>query len=319
MTTSLPFVWIDVFTDTPLSGNPLPVVEEADALSEETMRRLAVEFAQSETTFVLRPTLPGAHRRLRSFTPTGTEVTGAGHNTLGAWWQLAQAGRIPLEDGATTWVQEIGGRALDVVIDAEGGRPTGIRQFQTSPTLEPTGPWAAELASALGLEAGDMAAELPAQTVSTGAAHLMVPIADAAAVDRAQPDADRLREILRRAGGQGCYLFAPAPPGSDAHAYTRFFNPTAGITEDPATGSAAGPLAAYLQAHHRVASGEVVTIDQGHVMGRPSRVTVHTDGGRIALVGRAALLAEGTLHLPPHLLGEHRDSDRPTSDGQHPQ
>lgn len=246
---TLPFAWLDVFTDTPLGGNPLPVVEDADTLDDETMRRLAAEFGQSETTFVLQPNHPGADRRLRSFTPTGSEVTGAGHNTLGAWWWLAQSGRLPLAEGTSTWRQEIGGRTLPLEIDAMGGLPTAIRQYQAPPVLLPRGPQPAQLADALGLGTEDLTTDLPAQTVSTGAAHLLVPAADPAAVDRARPDAQRLRALLADAEAQGCYLFAPLASGSSAHAYARFFNPTVGITEDPATGSAAGPLAAYLHAY----------------------------------------------------------------------
>jgi trans-2,3-dihydro-3-hydroxyanthranilate isomerase len=81
-----PYYFVDVFADEPLTGNPLSVVAEADGLDDQTMRRIAREFNQSETTFLLSPTRPEAHARLRSFTPSGAEVFGAGHNALGAWW-----------------------------------------------------------------------------------------------------------------------------------------------------------------------------------------------------------------------------------------
>jgi trans-2,3-dihydro-3-hydroxyanthranilate isomerase len=77
---------VDVFADAPLTGNPLAVVPDADGLEEALMRRIAQEFNLSETTFLLKPSRPGASHRLRSFTPTGAEVTGVGHNALGAWW-----------------------------------------------------------------------------------------------------------------------------------------------------------------------------------------------------------------------------------------
>src|SRR5436309_8392507 len=121
----LDFYLVDVFTREPLTGNPLPVIvddavvgagaesEHAAALDEETMRRIAREFNQSETTFVLPPTRPEADWRLRFFTPTGAEVYGAGHNALGAWWWLATAGRASRERSSArivTCMQQIGDR-----------------------------------------------------------------------------------------------------------------------------------------------------------------------------------------------------------------
>ena len=107
-----------------------------------------------------------------------------------------------------------------------------------------------ELAAALGLTAADLAADrAPCQVVSTGVAHLMVPISDREAVDRIQPDARALSAVLDGVGGEGCYVFSLDPRQTDAIAYTRFFNPTVGIWEDPATGTAAGPLGAHLVAH----------------------------------------------------------------------
>ncbi|MEU6988580.1 PhzF family phenazine biosynthesis protein [Streptomyces sp. NPDC046324] len=295
---SVPFAWVDVFADIPLTGNPLPVVWEAELLDEGTMRAVAREFNQSETTFVLPPTLPGAHRRLRSFTPSGAEVTGAGHNTLGAWWLLASAGCLDLTEGTTTLIQEIGGRTLPVRIDVTDGQPTAILQFQAPPEMNAPLDIREELALALGLKPENLDTSMSPQVVSTGAAHLLVPATDRAAVDRAAPDAPRLASLLAQAGGQGCYLFTSEPPSTGTHAYTRFFNPTVGIWEDPATGSAAGPLAAYLVAHERIAAGVAVNIEQGHRMGRPSRLTVHTGSEGIAIAGRGVTLAEGRLRFP---------------------
>lgn len=106
------FAWVDVFATTPLTGNPLPVGPDADGLDEALMVAIAKEFNQSETTFIFRPTLPGACVRLRSFTPTGAEVTGAGHNRLGAWWWLAQRGQITASDNGLA--QQLGTEVLPV-------------------------------------------------------------------------------------------------------------------------------------------------------------------------------------------------------------
>jgi trans-2,3-dihydro-3-hydroxyanthranilate isomerase len=136
--------------------------------------------------------------------------------------------------------------------------------------------------------------------VSTGAAHLLVPLVDRAAVDGAVPDPGRLAAVLADAGGEGCYVFTTAAADADdgAHAYARFFNPTMGIGEDPATGTAAGPLAATLVRSGHVEPGTPVVIEQGHRIGRPSRIRIDVDGERVRLSGSGIVVAEGQLTLP---------------------
>jgi len=243
----IPFYIIDVFTDEPLAGNPLAVVADADRLDAATMALIAREFNQSETTFVLPPVRTGADWRLRSFTAAGIEVFGAGHNSLGAWWWLASSGRLALRESGGTFVQEIGGRLLPVEVVCHAGHLARVALTQTAPVFGKVCAALPELAAALGLEVSDFAADgLPAQVVSTGAAHLLVPVRDRAAIARARPDSARLAAVLRALDGQGCYLFSLDPVSPEAVAHTRFFNPVEGIPEDPATGSAAGPLACYL-------------------------------------------------------------------------
>ena len=113
-------------------------------------------------------------------------------------------------------------------------------------------------------------ADEPAQVVSTGAGHLLVPARNRAAVDRAVPDAARLAPLLRQAGGEGCYLYSTDPWDPGAVAYARFFNPTMGIAEDPATGTAAGPLVARLAAKGEIPGQTTVIVEQGYALGRPS-------------------------------------------------
>jgi PhzF family phenazine biosynthesis protein len=124
--------------------------------------------------------------------------------------------------------------------------------------------------------------------VSTGAAHLLVHLRDRTAVDRAKPDVARLAALVRSAGGQGCYLFTLNP------LIARFFNPVAGIPEDPATGSAAGPLAAFLIAN-RVIDAETVIVEQGHGLDRPSRIEVRVRGDNVETVGTCVVTASGSL------------------------
>lgn len=295
VTTSLSFYLVDVFAERPLTGNPLAVVADADDVDEPLMRAIAREFNQSETTFVMAPTVQRATWRLRSFTPAGVEVGGAGHNALGAWWWLAATGRLQLEDGGARLAQQIGDRVLPVEVIGEGGLPRAIAMEQEPPEPGDRVGDLAELAAALRVTGGDLVADLPAQVVSTGVAHLLVQARSRAAVDRANPDAPRLAAALRAVGGEGCYLYSLDAVHHDSTAYARFFNPTVGIWEDPATGTAAGPLASHLVAHGVVSDGSTVLIEQGHAMGRPSRIEIRVHGEHVTVAGAGVVVAEGTL------------------------
>jgi trans-2,3-dihydro-3-hydroxyanthranilate isomerase len=288
---------VDVFADAPLAGNPLAVVAGADGLDMAVMRALAREFNQSETTFLSAPWLPGADWRLRSFTAAGVEVVGAGHNALGAWWWLAMAGRLELEDGGGRFAQEIGERVLPVEVIGADGRPSTISMEQAAPEFGSSVEDGPELAAALGLTVDDLRDDAPAQVVSTGAAHLLVPARGRAVVDRSRPDAPRLAAVLEAVGGQGCYLYCLDPVDVDAVAHARFFNPTVGIWEDPATGSAAGPLVSQLVARGVEPDGATVLVEQGHSMGRPSRIEVQVRGEQVRIGGGGVVVAEGTLHV----------------------
>ena len=296
MTNAVPFYFVDVFANRPLTGNPLSLVTDADDLDVSQMEAIAREFNQSETAFLLRPTLPGATWRLRSFTPIGAEVLGAGHNALGAWIWLAASGRL---DGARDGLaQQIGDDVLPVEVIRETGQPVAISMDQSAPKFGESVRDSTELAASLGLSEDDLVAGEPAQVVSTGAGHLLVPVRDRAAVDRASPDAPRLAAALREVGGEGCYLYSPDPvDASGAVAYTRFFNPTMGIREDPATGTAAGPLVARLVASGRVADATTVIVEQGYALGRPSRIQVTVSGQRVQVSGSGLVVAEGRLSV----------------------
>jgi PhzF family phenazine biosynthesis protein len=154
-----------------------------------------------------------------------------------------------------------------------------------------------ELAAVMGLAAGELGEDLPAQVVSTGAPHLLVQARDRVAVDRAQPDARGLAAALAAVGGEGCYLFSLDPIDENAAAYARFFNPTVGIAEDPATGTAAGPLASHFVAWDIVPDGSKVVIEQGRRMGRPSEIEITVGGSRVTIAGACVVAGEGTLRI----------------------
>lgn len=292
----LPFALVDVFATRPLAGNPLAVclVPAVDTLDVDTVRRLAREFNQSETTVLSLPQRGVA--RLRSFTPTGAEVTGAGHNALGAWWWLAQRGDIPLEDGPNAFTQQLGGRHLPLWIDASQGAPQAVRMRQEPPRLGSPLTIHRALADALGVPIGTIeSVQHPVRTASTGVDHLMVPIASGD-LDELAPDSSQLRELLASVHAQGCYAYS-VTPNAETDAQARFFNPTVGIHEDSATGSAAGPLAAHLADLGAVPPAGRVAIGQGHHVGRPSILEVVLDGeGDVLLTGTCVVAASGYLH-----------------------
>ena len=295
MASRLPFYFLDVFATRALTGNPLSLVPDAGGLNEAQMRAIAREFNQSETTFLLRPSLPGATVRLRSYTPAGVEVGGAGHNALGAWLWLEAAGRLATVDGLR---QEIAGQVLPVEVLRTAGQPATVWMDQSPPQFGAVAGDRAGLAACLGLGERDLRPDEDARVVSTGAAHLLVPGVDRAAVDRAAPDPPRLKSELRHVGAEGCYLYSRDPvDGDGAVAYARFFNPTVGIAEDPATGTAAGPLAARLAAEGRIPDGSTVIIEQGYALGRPSRIAVSVSEQRVRVGGSGLVVAEGTLIL----------------------
>lgn len=295
---SLPFHIVDVFAVEPLTGNPLAVVEGGEDLPDDVLKHIAREFNQSETTFLLAPTLPGADRRLRSFTAAGSEVFGAGHNALGAWWWLAAAGQLRLGEGETTFRQQIGDRVLGVGVAMHGQAVAHVVMNQEPPDFRTELKDHGALADALGLDVGDIASDrVPVQIVFTGAPHLMVPLKGRHAVDRAVPAGGALFEVLAGVGGEGCYVFSLDPPQPGATAYARFFNPTVGIWEDPATGTAAGPLAAHLAAHQLARHGQPMLIEQGTAMGRTSLIRAEPRLDTVRISGNGIVVADGRLML----------------------
>jgi trans-2,3-dihydro-3-hydroxyanthranilate isomerase len=291
----IPFSFVDVFAEKPLTGNPLAIIPHAEALEDETMQRIAGELNQAETTFILPARTKSADWHLRSFTASGHEIFGAGHNSLGAWWWLAESGELKLSDGSNHFTQEIGGRFLPVEVCCQGKELVSVVLTQSPPEFGQSYEDFGVLAEALGLEKEDLSESLPAQVVSTGAGHLLVPVRSRTAIARARPDAQRLVKVLKAVDGEGCYLYClePVLPSSMAHA--RFFNPTVGIAEDSATGTAAGPLACQLVRHGIVKDGATIVIEQGYEMKRPSLLRVTVRGRVVQLAGRGVKVIEGML------------------------
>ncbi len=277
---------VDVFTDRPLAGNQLCVVPDPGSISTETMQALAREIGFSETTFV---TSIGPDRyQMRIFTVT-EEIPFAGHPSLGTAFVLATEGRT-----RTSMTQVTASGQVQIDVDLAGRT---ARMEQLPPTFRPPVEDAATVLKAAGLKPKDLRPDLPCQVVSTGLAHLLVPAVGEEVVRWAKPDPRVLPKALDQTGGTGLYLFAAE--GESVHA--RRFGLSVGIEEDAATGSAAGPLGAYL-VHHRVLPSGHLTIRQGMEIGRPSNMEVDVERGRrrlrIHVGGGVVVVGDGSFVVP---------------------
>jgi trans-2,3-dihydro-3-hydroxyanthranilate isomerase len=250
---------VDVFTDTPLQGNPLAVFLDGSGLSDEVMQRTARELNLSETVFLL------PDERVRIFTPT-TELPFAGHPVLGAAFVLGKE-RVRLKTGA--------GVVPVTVRDGYG------EMEQPAPTLK-SFPAQERLFAALGVDGS----ELPLDAYSNGPLHVYVALDDEEAVASLRPDMRALADL----GDFGVSCFTHAGD----RVKTRMFGPSLGVDEDPATGSAAGPLALHLVRHGRIAHGKQITISQGAEIGRPSTLYARVEpDGRVLVGGSAVTIARG--------------------------
>ncbi len=275
------YVVVDAFTDTPLEGNPLAVFLDGRGLSGERMQRAARELNLSETVFFL-PAEQGGDARIRIFTPTH-ELPFAGHPVLGSafvWGEQSGAAAVRLETGAGV---------VPVELDREGSRIVFGRMEQPIPQWEPY-ERAAELLEALGVDRSG----LPVEAYRNGPRHVYVELPSEQAVAALRPDLGALADLT----GVGANCFA----GAGRRWKTRMFGPALGVAEDPATGSAAGPLAVHLARHGRIGFGEQIEISQGAEIGRPSTLYARANGSpekveRVTVGGSAVIVARGEYRL----------------------
>ena len=279
------YTLLDVFTDRPLAGNGLAVVHDADDVPDAVMHAFARETRLSETSFVQSPTADGADYRNRIWMPTG-EIPFAGHPSLGAAVAVARA----WSEGSVTYTQQTGAGLQPIDVDVDGGL-THASMLQ-EPAVFGDELDAGDVLRALGLDEQDAHPELPCQVVSTGLRHVIAPVRDAAELGRVWRDDDRVAALLTEHDATCLYLAAPEPAAGTARA--RSFFAAADPGEDPATGSAAGPLCAYLAER----TGTIrVTVTQGVEMGRPSRLECLLEGGRVRVGGDAVVVLDGTVFL----------------------
>lgn len=306
------FVTCDVFTDRPFTGNPLMVVPDGTGLTTPEMQAIAREINYSETTFVLPPKDPRHAYLQRTFVPT-KELPFAGHPTVGTAIVMASLGHVASGNGAeiVPITIEVGFGPLKLELLKKDGVVSRVKMAQGTPAwdeplegMEIIGRIAAGLDVSyddLMSARSDTGAPLRPQAVSTGNRMLMVPAASVEAVMNADPDPRILKAVENELPVLGVFLFAFA---KDGRIRARFFSAGAGIPEDPATGSAAGPLGIYLALHRALPGGAArFFIDQGIEMGRPSEIEVEAivaaDGrpSGVFVSGGAVLMMKGTLEL----------------------
>jgi len=296
---------VDVFTDRVFGGNPLAVFTNGRGLSAETMQAVAKEFNLSETTFVLPPDEARHDYRVRIFTPAN-ELPMAGHPTVGTSFVLAREHMIEqARDGAVNITLEEGVGPVPVRVEFKAGEPIYAEMTQPLPTFGPRLDDLATVAEMLSLNVEDIDERLPIEVVSCGVPFLYVPLKNLDAARRARPRADAMERALAGVVPPEVLLFTREVEHEGSTVHSRMFAPVMGITEDPATGAASGPLGSYLVRYGLVkttnGAADIVS-EQGLEMGRPSfvKIRIETEGEEIKTVrvgGQTVYVGEGFIEV----------------------
>lgn len=294
------FLQYDVFTGEPLLGNQLAVFTDARGLDAAMMQRIAREMNFSESTFILPVEWAGTDARMRIFSPLA-EMPMAGHPTIGSTFALAETGAIA--PGTRRFVFHLNAGPTPVDLEWQGGRLAFAWMTQPNPVFGPIIDDRSIVAATVGLAADDLLDGAPVQQVSCAVPFLYLPLRDPATVDRAISDAAACKRLSAATGlNLPIFLFALGGRSMTTAVYSRMFAPAFGISEDPATGIASGPLGCYL-VHHRLvtaAAARSIVSHQGVAMGRASRIQISigvTAGviDDVKIGGEAVLVARGEL------------------------
>jgi trans-2,3-dihydro-3-hydroxyanthranilate isomerase len=296
------FQTLDVFTETALAGNPLAVVLDADGLDDARMQAIAAEFNLSETVFVVEPRNAINSARVRIFTPK-RELPFAGHPTVGTAALIAhsRAGDLLLRQDLRIVLEEPIGDVVCVARRRKGQALAAYFELPKLPErLEGEPPSTADIASSLGLEPGDIGFDGHKPSLySAGVPYLFVPVRSLEAIGRAAPG--HMPWVTK--DGPAIYLYTREVTRAGSAYHARMFAPAWGVTEDPATGSAAAAFPGVVQAFDRPRDGEhMLVIEQGFEMGRPSLIMLGLviEAGALAsatIGGSVVLVADGLLDL----------------------
>ena len=288
----------DVFTDRPLTGNQLAVFMDGKGLATETMAAMTRETNFSEATFVTAAEQAGTDIRLRIF-GRGGEMPFAGHPVIGSTFALADDGVIAAGTKTFTFGLNIGPTLVE--LEWKDSALAFAWMTQQPPVFGASLPDAGKVAAAYGLPADAVQAGMPVQEVNCGSAFYLLPLTTRAAVDRAAYDARAIAGVFDAAQvpRRGIFMFSTEPGADGATVYSRMI----GAVEDPATGSASGPLGAYLVRHGLVPMDRAASIvsAQGVKMNRPSRIHIRIDATsptaitRVRVGGTSVLVGDGAL------------------------
>jgi trans-2,3-dihydro-3-hydroxyanthranilate isomerase len=300
------FIQADVFTEVIFGGNPVAVFPDAEGLSDLEMQKIAREMNLSETTFVLPATDRRADCRVRFFTPAA-ELPFAGHPTIGTHIVMASLGRYNITGPVTRVFQQVGIGILPVDLITDGNGKTD-RAVMTQGEARHGAIFKnkKKLARALGLQEADIHPDLPAQVYSTGLPGLIIPITTLDAIQRINLDIGLFNEIVRSVSVTSAQCFTLETLDKAHHAHVRNFDPIVGVFEDPATGSMAGALGAYLLGKDVFEYGYGFStthfvMEQGFEIDRPSLIEVEVDvregavsevrvGGQVVIVIDAEMM-----------------------------
>ena len=286
---------LDVFTDQKYKGNQLSVVYGDDELTLNQYHEISREFGYSETSFIHYSTKENA-LVVRSFTPAEFEVIGAGHNLLGAVCLALLKGWDIFKNQEGSSYVIIKDARIPVKITEESGLPY-VAMKQAPAKVIGTVP-ADLMAKAVGLSLDDLNLNgWEINIVETEVAHLMVPVKDRDVLQKAVSSKSLLKAASEKYGFEGCYLFTTNQPSEEYLAEARFFNPGIGIDEDPATGTAAGPLAGYLEKLGYIKKDKDFRILQGTAVKHPSSIRVKVSSDGIWVSGSSVIVMEGTIYL----------------------
>lgn len=293
---------VDVFTDQQFGGNQLAVFTDGRGLSDAQMAAIAREMNLSETTFVLPPDDPAHDCRVRIFTPA-SELPMAGHPTVGTAFVLAREGRTGVQDGDAAFTFEEGVGPIPVRLAMQAGQAQMIWMQQPAPTFGRIYDNRDDIAAMLSLTPDDIDRRYPLQVVSSGVPFLYVPLASRDAARRARLRTDIWEQVGLPNDILKLFMFTQEVEHSGSTVHSRMFAPGIGITEDPATGGASGPLGCYLVQYGIVPDdGRTFVSEQGIEMGRPSflHIRIQRDGEaftHVGVGGSCVYVGQGTLYL----------------------